>query len=267
MKKIKKLKLFIALGFLGLSILGSTSLFAVEKSRALASDHRIRIVSYQPDNVVLVNATTFTTTQIVFGSEEVIENIQNGDASAWIFNVQKGLANMMFLKPTIVDSNTNMTVITNQHTYYFHLISHQNDIPSNNTYALRFIYPEEERAHLLSQVRYNQAQKQEILNANSHPQNYNWDYSFSGAHSIMPLHIFDDGQFTYMQLQAGQAIPAIFAVDNRSGKEAVVNYRREGDYLIVQQLSPQFTLRADRYHVASVFNNKRIQQLKTQGEV
>ncbi len=61
-------------------------------------------------------------------------------------------------------------------------------------------------------------------------------------------------------------IPAIFAVDNRLGKEAVVNYRREGDYLIVQQLSPQFTLRADRYHVASVFNNKRIQQLKTQGE-
>jgi type IV secretory pathway VirB9-like protein len=56
-------------------------------------------------------------------------------------------------------------------------------------------------------------------------------------------------------------------VDNSSGKEAVVNYRREGDYLIVQQLSPQFTLRADRYHVASVFNNKRIQQLKTQGEV
>ncbi|MEN9917346.1 MAG: protein LvhB9 [Pseudomonadota bacterium] len=266
MKKIKKLKLFTALGFLALSVLDPTFLFAVEKSRALASDHRIRVVSYQPDNVVLINATTFTTTQIVFGNDEVIENIQNGDASAWTFNVQKGLANMMFLKPTIVDSNTNMTVITNQHTYYFHLISHQNDIPSNNTYALRFIYPEEERAHLLSQVRYNQAQKQAILNANSHPQNYNWDYSFSGAHSIMPLHIFDDGQFTYMQLQAGQAIPAIFSVNNSSGKEAVVNYRREGDYLIVQQLSPQFTLRADRYHVASVFNNKRIHQLKTQGE-
>lgn len=266
MKKIKKLKLFTALGFLGLSVLNPSSIFAVEKSRALASDHRIRVVSYQPDNVVLVNATTFTTTQIVFGSDEVIENIQNGDASAWTYNVQKGLANMMFLKPTLVDSNTNMTVITNQHTYYFHLISHQNGTASDNTYALRFIYPEEEHALLLSQMRYNQAQKQAILNSNSYPKNYNWDYSFSGAHSIMPLHIFDDGQFTYMQLQAGQAIPAIFAVDNRSGKEAVVNYRREGDYLIVQQLSPQFTLRADRYHVASVFNNKRIQRLKIQGE-
>ena len=51
-------------------------LFAVEKSRALATDHRIRVVSYQPDNVVLVNATTFTAMQIVFGSDEVIENIQ-----------------------------------------------------------------------------------------------------------------------------------------------------------------------------------------------
>ena len=258
-KKIKRLTLGVCLG---LFLFDAPLLFAVEKPRALATDHRIKVVHYQPDNVVLMNATTFTAMQIVFASDEVIENIQGGDLSAWTLDIPKDLAYMMFLKPTIADSNTNMTVITNKHTYYFHLISHSNEAPTD-TYALRFIYPKEEHTDISS---FNPIQKQAILNASDQPQNYNWDYSFSGTRSIMPFHIFDDGQFTYLQLQPRQVVPAIFAVDNRSGKEAVVNYRREGDYLIVQQLSPQFTLRADRYHVASVFNNKRIHQLKVHGE-
>lgn len=265
--KTKKIKL-LALGVcLGLFLFDTPLLFAVEKPRALATDHRIRVVNYQPDNVVLMNAKTFTVMQIVFGNDEVIENVQGGDFSAWSLNIPKDLdipkdsTNMMFLKPTIADSNTNMIVLTNKHMYYFHLISHSNETPTD-TYALHFIYPNEEHTGIAS---FNPTQKH-ILNASDQPQNYNWDYSFSGARSIMPLHIFDDGRFTYLQLQPRQVVPAIFAVDNRSGKEAVVNYRREGDYLIVQQLSPQFTLRADRYHVASVFNNKRIQQLKIHGE-
>ncbi|KAF5279908.1 hypothetical protein FQR65_LT15143 [Abscondita terminalis] len=252
--KTKKIRL-LALGVcLGLFLFDTPLLFAVEKPRALAPDHRIRVVNYQSDNVVLMNATTFTAMQIVFGNDEVIENIQGGDLSAWTLNIPKDLGYMMFLKPTIADSNTNMTVITNKHTYYFHLISHSNETPTD-TYALRFIYPKEEQANLSGHN--NPTQKQAILNANDQSQNYNWDYSFSGSRSIMPLHIFDDGQFTYLQLQPRQVVPAIFAVDNRSGKEALVNYRREGDYLIVQQLSPQFTLRADRHHIASVFNNKQ----------
>lgn len=247
------------------SLLSSQDVFAVEKSRALPTDSRIRVVSYQPDNVVLVRANTFTTTQIVFGKDEVIENIQNGDLAAWTVSVQKGLANMLFLKPTLLDSNTNMTVITNQHTYYFHLISGKNSNQNDNTYALRFIYPEEIRNQLLANVSYNQKQKQATLTSKNHPKNYNWDYSFSGARSIMPLHIFDDGQFTYMQLQARQAVPAIFVVNNTLGKEAVVNYRREGDYLIIQEIAPQFTLRKGKYHVASIFNNELIRQLKARG--
>lgn len=260
--KIRKIKLLTLGVCLGLFLFDTPVLCALEKPRALATDHRIRVVNYQPDNVVLMNATTFTAIQIVFGNDEAIENIQGGDFSAWTINIPKDLTYMIFLKPTIADSNTNMTVITNKHTYYFHLISHSNKTPTD-TYALRFIYPKEEQTNLF--VRNNPKQKQAILNASDQPQNYNWDYSFSGTRSIMPLHIFDDGQFTYLQLQPRQVVPAIFAVDNRLGKEALVNYRREGDYLIVQQLSPQFTLRADRYHVASVFNNKCIHQLKIHG--
>ncbi len=236
---------------------------AVEQTRALATDHRIKVVTFQRDNVVPVIASTFTTTQIVFGQGEVIENIQNGDLDAWTVSVQKGLPNMLFLKPTMVGSNTNMTIVTNRHTYYFHLISQPGNKQNQSTYAIQFRYPDQTRARTLANMRYNAIQKRAILNAHKNPHDYNWNYSFSGARSIMPLHIFDDGRFTYLQLRSGQPIPAIFAVDNVAGQESVVNYRRDGQYLVVQQVAPQFTLRDGKHHVASVFNNTLIHRLKT----
>jgi type IV secretion system protein VirB9 len=250
------------------TVLCHQSACAIERTRALATDSRIKVVSFQHTNVVPVVASTFTTTQIVFGRGEVIENVQNGDLDAWTVSVQKGLPNMLFLKPTILGSNTNMTVVTNLHTYYFHLLSNQSQEskPGDTTYAIHFIYPEQARSKMLANMQYNKVQKSAILNAHRNPLNYNWNYSFSGSHSIMPLHIFDDGRFTYMQLQAGQPVPAIFTVDNTSGKEAVVNYRRDGQYIVVQQIAPQFTLREGKYHIASVFNNRLIRQLKSRGE-
>ncbi len=271
MKHNINLGLLRSIGLAGVllgTVLCSQSAFAVENSRPLATDSRIKVVAFQRDNVVPVIASTFTTTQIVFGRGEIIENIQNGDLDAWTVSVQKGLPNMLFLKPTILGSDTNMTVVTNLHTYYFHLTSNkaQMNKPDHSTYAIHFIYPEQARAKMLANVQYNKVQKRAILNAHTNPQNYNWNYSFSGAHSIMPMHIFDDGRFTYMQLQSGQPVPAIFAVDNASGKESVVNYRRDGQYIVVQQIAPQFTLREGKYHVASVFNNRLIHQLKSRGE-
>jgi len=271
MKHKINLGLLRSIGLAGVllgTVLCSQSAFAVENARPLATDSRIKVVAFQRDNVVPVIASTFTTTQIVFGHGEIIVNIQNGDLDAWTVSVQKGLPNMLFLKPTILGSDTNMTVVTNLHTYYFHLTSNKSQMnkPNDSTYAIHFIYPEQVRAKMLANVQYNKVQKRAILNSHTNPQNYHWNYSFSGAHSIMPMHIFDDGRFTYMQLQSGQPVPAIFAVDNASGKESVVNYRRDGQYLVVQQIAPQFTLREGKYHVASVFNNRLIHQLKSRGE-
>lgn len=242
----------------------NTFVLAAEAPRSLTSDGRIKIVPYDSDNVVQIKGNTMTSTQIIFGKDENIEEVQNGDVAAWTLDVQKQLPNMLFLKPTMGDSNTNMTVVTNEHTYYFNLASTENNkiLP---TYVIRFIYPDEEKAALLSQLATKNQQDKALLNAAQNPKNYNWNYSFNGSPEVLPLHVFDDGQFTYLQLQAGQPIPAIFAVDNKSGHESVVNYRREGNYLIVQQIAPQFTLRDGQDKVTSIFNNRMIQQLRQQG--
>lgn len=299
---------------------------ALEQPTQLASDARIEVVPYSMNNVVPVHGTTFTTTQITFGQDEIIEDVQNGDLGAWTASVNADLPYMLFLKPTADGSDTNMTVVTNEHTYYFHLLSNvrcrnaENNSSSNNndnssssytknngnrnpadnaasnganntasssgnsnnavstgsnnvngnplrniptgcnetatqpTYAVHFIYPDEEQASLQSAMGHAR-QLQALTKAFSNPHAYHWNYSTSGDKSIAPLHVFDDGQFTYMQFRPNQPIPAVFAVTSKSGAESVVNVRQQGVFLIVQQVAPQFTLRLGTQHVASLFNN------------
>ena len=226
-------------------------------------DGRIKMVSFQEDNVVPIHGKTFTTTQIVFGKDEYVKGIEGGDTTGWIVDYKPLLPNMIFIKPTVLDSNSNMTVVTNKHHYYFKVNSNKtlNANEETVTYAVKFVYPEEVRNQLNAQLKKDAIKKTAVLNIAKNPKAYNWNYRFSGNKQIMPLHIFDDGTFTYFELRKNQAVPAIFAVDDHQGKEAVVNTRREGNYLVVQRLAPQFTLR-NGGTVASVFNSNEIIRIK-----
>lgn len=241
--------------------------FATENTIPLASDGRIKTVVYEKNNVVPVKGSTFISTQIIFGANEKIIDIQGGDADAWTVNVSKMIPNVLNLKPTVLGSNTNIIVSTIDdqtkiRRYFFHLKSAKdNTVTKNQTYAIQFAYPNEARKKLLKELDYQAMEKKAIVNASSNPKNYNWDYSFNGSRSIMPLHVFDDGKFTYLQLRENQDIPAIFSVNNSKGEEAVVNFRRVGDYIVIQQVAPQFTFRDGKYYVASIFNNKLIKQI------
>lgn len=236
--------------------------FAIEKPAKLASDSRIEVVDYSSTNVVPIHGTTFTTTQITFGDDEYIENIQNGDLGAWTASVDKDLPNMLFVKPTTYNSATNMTVVTNKYTYYFYLTSNGPDQDSQKdaTYAIHFEYPQEQQAKTEKAILDREQQKKAELSALQNPADYNWDYSFNGDKTIVPVHVFDDGKFTYMQMQNNQDIPAIFSVTSSNGDESVVNYRQDGRYLVIQMVAPQFTLRDGKNHVATIFDNKSIAQ-------
>jgi len=260
--------LFCVFCFLSVSTISS---FGLQKPRALATDSRIKVIAYQKNNVVPVYGTTFINTQLIFGKNETIVDVEDGDAVAWTIKVDKNLSNVLNLKPTVLGSHTNLSVITldnqgKRRYYHFQLMS--NSKPTTNThhqtYVIRFIYPEEQKAKLLATLNTKKLTKHSIINAYKNPKKYNWDYSFSGSRAIMPLHVFDDGKFTYLQLRHNQPVPAIFAVNNTFGKESVVNYRRVGQYLVIQEVAPQFTLRDGKSHVASIFDNKLIAKRRKQ---
>jgi type IV secretion system protein VirB9 len=241
---------------IGFFLLAITScLTAQNDPTEFLTDARIKRVEYKENNVVPIRGITFTTTQIQFGEHERILDIEGGDTTAWMVTYHPELPNMVFVKPTIFNSKTNMTIITNQHAYYFYLQSNKTLEPEakKQTYALKFIYE--------SPVDTKNIKTKSMSTSIPAPKVVNTAYRYSGSPQLVPLHVFDDGKFTYFELSQQGAAPAIFAVDGQDGKEFTVNTRRQGKYIVVQRLAPQFTLRQGGM-VTSVFNSAEIQRIK-----
>lgn len=219
-------------------------------SIAMKTDSRIKQVTFRENDVVPIRGTTLATTEIQFGAGEKILDIEGGDTTAWMVTHHRELSNIFFIKPTQFDSSTNLTVITGRHSYYFHLKSNRSlNTSREQTWALKFIYPP-----VVTQRRAVSAKppKPKVINA---------AYRFSGSTELLPVRVFDDGKFTYFELNHQGAVPAIFAVDDKNGKESTVNTRRQGKYLVVTRIAPQFSLRNGKL-VTSVFNVNEISRIK-----
>jgi type IV secretion system protein VirB9 len=63
--------------------------------------------------------------------------------------------------------------------------------------------------------------------------------------------VFDDGIKTFMKFSGDT--PAIFIVDKRR-RESLVNYRREQDYIVIDAVSRQWTLRFGTETETCLFN-------------
>jgi type IV secretion system protein VirB9 len=252
-------------------LLAAGQAYAVDNPRALALDARVKTVPYEQNNVTNLICSTFVTTQVLFAKDQQIVDIEGSDAAALSIIVPKASAlhYMFYVKPTIAGSKSDLIVTTMSNSgetfyYRFHVVTvdQAKSAARSPTYALQFVYPAQARAKLLASLHYKKLERQTIINASKNPKKYHWNYSFNGSRSIMPLHVFDDGKFTYMELQRNQQVPAIFAVNNAAGKESVVNFRKVGRYIVVQEVAPQFTLRDGKSAVASVFNNAMIHRLR-----
>ncbi len=250
----------IGLGLLSVFIVNA---YAKQTPLSFATDSRIKQVAFQENNVVAIKGSPFTTTQLIFSQDEVIQDIEGGDSSSWMISHQETLANMLFIKPTSLGLKANLTIVTNKHTYYFDLNSSKELSNENKqTYAVKFIYPLDEKKKLNRKLKLAHERKSSLVSAPQNPRNYNWQYSFSGNKQVMPLHVFDDGRFTYFELRPNQSVPAVFAISDKSGCESVVNLRRQGNYLVAHFTAPQFTLREGSKRAASVFNKKAIHQTR-----
>lgn len=220
--------------------------YAVREPRPIQLDHRVRVVIYQPDQVYKYMGHYRYQTSIEFGEDEQIQTISMGDSTAWMLNP---VGNRLFLKPVEQDATTNMTLITNKHTYLFELHARETDDIDDKDmmFIMRFIYPDEVQQQAVS--KYLDA----VPDVESEPGKYNLKYTISGTEAIAPLRIFDDGQFTYFEFRDKNAdVPAFFMVD-AEGNESLINYRTRGDYIVVERVARQFTLRHGK-EIVCVFN-------------
>ena len=133
---------------------------------AAADDARIVEKFYDAGKVVRIDGRTKVQATIQFGEDEQIENVAIGDSQAWQVTPNKR-ANLLFVKPLAAGVSTNMTVVTDKHTYLFDLVASASAKP---LYVLKFTYPEEPKAAAAPQMAAAGAPTAEEMAAASEPQ-------------------------------------------------------------------------------------------------
>jgi type IV secretion system protein VirB6 len=174
-------------------------------------------------------------------ADERIENVAVGDSAAWQVTPNKR-ANMLFVKPILPDARTNMTVVTDQRTYLFDLVTAP--AKASPFYALRFTYPEGLRLKPLPGA----VETAPVLEARAAPPtapplrlHYGW--TAQGDAGVLPSRTYDDGITTYLAWPDKTLLPAILT-PGPDGAEAPVNFATNGDVIEIDQVHPVLILRA-----------------------
>jgi type IV secretion system protein VirB9 len=238
-----------------LSLLLSGTALAESDPRSVRTDPRIRTVPFQKDNVVQVLGMMGVATMIEFNADERIATVSMGDTVAWQA-VPDQTHEFLFIKPLRANAVTNLNVVTTKRVYTFML---HGDPPGNTRRAvikLRFNYPEEVTDARLLPKAEAMAANPNLTAAQSDPSKLNYDYGYKGSLENKPTAVFDDGVKTFFQFQKGQDSPGIFLV-KADNSETLVNYHREGDFVVVDRVNKQWTLRNGTV-TTCVFNQKSI---------
>ncbi len=223
--------------------------YGAQTPRPGSLDARVTNVVYQPNNVVKISATYGVSTMIIFDEDEKFEIISLGDTDSWqIAPADKG--NILFVKPTAKNVNTNMNVVTSKRIYFLEL---QDYAPSagKEVFGVRFTYPEKDlNASIRKEAEFRAANPNISMIDKA---NVNLDYSFTGDTKLKPAMVFDDGKKTFFKFPG--RTPAIFAV-NSNFSETLRNFRKEGEYLVLDGTATQYTLR-DGDQWICIFNLKK----------
>lgn len=231
-------------------MLGINQSYANQNPRGLVTDKRIKIVAFNPNDVVTVKGSPFVSTAIILNKDESIVHVDVGDPLAWKVPPPKDVPYILFIAPQLPQSDTNMTIITSKRMYQFHLVSNQGT-NQNITYALQFKYPDDEKNEFENEI--NFVQKNFLGNHTNDATEWNYDYSFYGSKKIAPIQAVDNGTFTIFKFPKNSVLPAIFAVDDKQN-ESLVNFRVQGPYVFVQGKHHHFTFRNGQ-DVTSIYND------------
>lgn len=255
--------LFIALiaALVGQGALNGQVALAESDPRAVPADTRIRHVRFDKDNVVLLSGTMGISTMIVFdeGEGERIATVALGDTASWQA-VPDQSKRYLFIKPLERNAVTNMNVVTNLHIYNFVLRA---AAPGTNgsgarggVYRIQFSYPEDILDKNLMAKAKQMAANPNWTRLMQHPENLNENYGYKGETINKPVRVVDDGVKTFFQFSG--EIPAIFRV-KKDRSETLMNYRREGEMIVVDGVAAQWTLR-NGSQATCVFNLKATEE-------
>jgi type IV secretion system protein VirB9 len=156
-------------------------------------DPRVRVVAYDPEQVIRLHGFVGYQIHFQFAEGETFVNLAAGDNKALDVGYE---ANHLVLKPLAEKVATNITVITTRRVYQFdYSASAERPDPErlDVIYSLRFIYPQDEARKAAEELEQQRTNLQlASADQDSHrPRNTN--YWGCGAAAIRPETAYDDG--------------------------------------------------------------------------
>ena len=238
---IQKLALAGLMAGLLASSMPCSPAYAITEPRKGPADARVKTLTYRENDVFELKGHYGFTTMVELSPKEHIETTSIGDSEAWQVIPSTQRSNILFVKPLEPNAETNMTVLTDKRIYAFELsASIASSYKSDDlAFRVRFIYPED--AQELSYKKKDSIKDYDPL-ADSDTSDWNFDYAYSGEKRLRPERAFDDGTFTYLQFERQDTTPSVFVVDE-DGHESLINFNIQGDYLVIERVGRQFTLR------------------------
>lgn len=230
----------------------ATVLAAMAATLALAApalaDDRLVSHPYSDKEVVRIDGKAGVQATIQFGDGESIENVAVGDSQSWQITPNKR-ADLLFVKPLEGSARTNMTVVTNRHTYFFDLVASAKARP---LYMLRFTYKDEPRSPAVPVPATASLNSDEQALASgdpvampADPASLNFAWRKTGMEKLLPARVYDDGSATYLVWPEKASVPAIL-IQNEKGEEGPVNYAVRDATIVISEVPPKIILRSGK---------------------
>jgi type IV secretion system protein VirB9 len=204
-------------------------------------DFRVRVASYNPDDVVKLHGYVGYQIHIEWAPGEEFVSLGAGDGASFDIGAEK---NHFFIKPKQPQFSTNITVLTTAHTYHFDYtasrLPHRAGLPSDQIYSLRFVYPQDEAQRLATNAA---RQRLESRMAGSDSRSRNLDYAYCGAPALKPTLAYDDGLQTHLRFAPGGEMPAFFVL-NDDQTEGLINFSVERDEVVLHRIARRVVLRS-----------------------
>ncbi len=226
-----------------LCVWASQYAFAEQTPKPGLVDSRIRVVAYDPDQVIKIRGYVGYQIFFEFAEGETFVNLAAGDNKALDVGYE---ANHLVIKPLAEKVATNITVITNRRVYQFDYsatAAKPNPALGNVIYSLRFIYPQDEAKKAAEQLEQERTNQRLAGQGPQRPRNAN--YWACGSSAIRPVSAYDDGVQTRLRFAAHSEFPAMY-VKNDDDSESLLNFTVEGEDVVIHRVSHRFVLRRGR---------------------
>ncbi|TAE32154.1 MAG: hypothetical protein EAY65_07190 [Alphaproteobacteria bacterium] len=217
-------------------------------AQPVLTDSRIKTLVYNANDVYRLLTHHGYQAHIEFGEKEKIQTISVGDKIAWQV-IPDG--RRIFIRSLVSGAHTNLTVITNLHSYQFDIEATTGGklpVREDLVYVVRFYYPDEylpkSAAYTLPPV-----YADELMGATTPPENapvqlppLNFSYTFTGDEAVVPSRVFDDGSSTYFKVKPNVKI----FTKNPQGDDAQIMTTPTSDgFLKTTMVRGQFMVRSD----------------------